>query len=57
MTEEQATHIITFPSGQRVKRTRKSGRRMRSVDGVKYFNENQIKLLRRTTRERAEIDE
>lgn len=30
--------------------------RIKSVDGIKYFNEKQIKLLRRTVRDRAEID-
>ncbi|MGO9139009.1 MAG: tyrosine-type recombinase/integrase [Syntrophales bacterium] len=57
MTEEKASQIITFPSEKRVKRTRKSEARIKNVDGVKYFNERQIKLLRRTAREQAEIDE
>ncbi len=57
MTEDRAAKIITFPSKQRVKGTKKSGGRIKSVDGVKYFNEKQIKLLRRTAREQAEIDE
>jgi site-specific recombinase XerD len=30
--------------------------RIKNVDGVKYFNERQIKLLRRTVRDQAEID-
>ncbi len=30
--------------------------RIKNVDGVKYFNEKQIKLLRRTVRDQAEID-
>jgi len=57
MTEERSSQIITFPSEKRVKRTRRSGGRIKSVDGVKYFNEKQIKLLRRTSREQAEIDD
>jgi len=30
--------------------------RIKNVDGVKYFNEKQIKLLRRTVRDQAELD-
>ena len=30
--------------------------RIKNVDGIKYFNEKQIKLLRRTVRDQAEID-
>ena len=29
--------------------------RVRNVDGIKYFNNKQIKLLRRTVRDQAEI--
>jgi site-specific recombinase XerD len=57
MTDEKATNIITFRSGQQTKRERKSRGRIKSVDGIKYFNEKQIKLLRRTAREQAELDE
>ena len=56
-SQYERREIITFPSEKRVKRTRRSGGRIRNVDGVKYFNEKQIKLLRRTAREQAEIDE
>jgi site-specific recombinase XerD len=52
-----SARIISFPSETLVKRERKSGGRIRSVDGIKYFNEKQIKLLRRTVREQAELDE
>ena len=57
MTEERAATIITFPSEQRTKRARRSQGRIKNVDGIKYFNEKQIKLLRRAAREQAEIDE
>jgi site-specific recombinase XerD len=57
MTDERATNIITFRSGQQAKKTRKTTGRIKNVDGIKYFNEKQIKLLRRTAREQAEIDE
>jgi site-specific recombinase XerD len=52
-----SARIISFPSETLVKRERKSGGRIKSVDGIKYFNEKQIKLLRRTVREQAELDE
>lgn len=57
MTEERTAQIITFRSGQQAKTARKSGGRIKNVDGIKYFNEKQIKLLRRTAREQAELDE
>jgi site-specific recombinase XerC len=56
MTPEQTAKVISFPSEQSVKRTRKSGGRIRSVDGIKYFNEKQIKMIRRAVRDQAEID-
>ena len=57
MTDERATNIITFRSGQQAKKASKTKGRIKNVDGIKYFNEKQIKLLRRTAREQAEIDE
>jgi len=56
MTEERSSQIITFPSKKCVKRTRKSGGRIKSVDGVKYFNAQQIKMIRRAVRDQAELD-
>ena len=53
MTTER-TKIIDFPSTE--PKPRKRERRIRNVDGVKYFNEKQIKLLRRNVRDQAEID-
>lgn len=54
---EHSAKIISFPSETGVKRGRKTRGRIRNVDGIKYFNEKQIKLLRRTVREQAELDE
>jgi len=45
----QTAKIIKFPT--KVKTKRRS--RIRSVDGVKYFNAKQIKLLRRTSKDQA----
>jgi len=56
MTPEQTAKVISFPSERRSKRTRKSGGRIRSVDGIKYFNEKQIKMIRRAVRDQAEMD-
>jgi site-specific recombinase XerD len=56
MTPEQTAKVISFPSEQRSKRTRKSGGRIRSVDGIKYFNEKQIKMIRRAVRDQSEMD-
>ena len=56
MTPEQTAKVISFPSELRSKRTRKSGGRIRSVDGIKYFNEKQIKMIRRAVRDQSEMD-
>jgi integrase/recombinase XerD len=45
--------IIAFPLATK-KRNRIS--RPRKIDGIKYFNRNQIRLLRRAAREQAELD-
>jgi site-specific recombinase XerD len=57
MNTELSAKVISFPSEPRTRRGRRSGGRVKSVDGVKYFNAQQIKLLRRTARDQAEIDE
>jgi integrase/recombinase XerD len=54
MKTDKSSKVISFPSPIPKKRRQKE--RIKSVDGVKYFNEKQIKLLRRTVREQAEID-
>ena len=56
MTLEQTAKVISFPSEQQSKRTHKSGGRIRSVDGIKYFNEKQIKMIRRAVRDQSEMD-
>lgn len=47
--ENQAA-IYHFPGKE------KKAKRVQNIDGVKYFNASQIKLLRRTARDRAELD-
>ena len=54
METNSSNKVIAFPKQGQAKKQRQS--RIRNVDGVKYFNEKQIKLLRRTVREQAEID-
>lgn len=54
MRAERQT-VVEFPQVQRARRGKKE--RIKSVDGVKYFNEKQIKLLRRMVRDKAEMDE
>jgi len=44
-------NIIKFPTAKG-----KRKKKIRRIEGIKYFNPSQIKLLRRTARERAELD-
>lgn len=47
--------IIRFP--EKVKRKQKPNeRRIVNIDGIKYFNKDQIRLLRRTVRDQAILD-
>ncbi len=49
------SNVISLPIRGKVKgNTRK--RKIRNVDGVKYFTEKQIKALRRTVRDQAVLD-
>ena len=49
--------VVSFPAKtEKRSRAKKDGSRVKNIDGVKYFNEKQIKLLRRTVRDEAEID-
>lgn len=51
-------NVVSFPAkAEKQSRAKRNGGRARSIDGVKYFNERQIKMLRRAVREQAEIDE
>lgn len=50
--------VIYFPKGRRKKAKDKFGQnRIKNIDGIKYFTEQQIKLLRRSVRERADLDQ
>ncbi len=45
--------IIKFPAP---KKKAAKEKRTRKIDSLKYFNSSQIKLLRRTARDQAELD-
>jgi integrase/recombinase XerD len=49
-----SSKIIEFPGTKTSKSRGKS--RIRSVDGIKYFNTGQIKLLRRRVRDNGDLD-
>jgi hypothetical protein len=50
-------HILPFPkAGKKDEGPRRKARPPRTTDTIKYFSRNQIKLLRRTAREQAELD-
>jgi len=54
--KEQSARVVSFPSAkQSTKRKRASGR-IKNIDGVKYFNDKQVKMLRRAVRDQAELD-
>ena len=48
-------NVIQFPGTKKSANRPRGKKRVRNVDGVKYFNERQIKLLRRTVRDQAEL--
>ena len=48
-------NIINLPVPKKQEKPEKK-HRIKNVDGIKYFNEKQIKLLRRTVRDQAELD-
>jgi len=54
MRPDQSATVIQFPTKPQPRSKRKE--RIKNIDGVKYFSPNQIKLLRRTVRDQAEID-
>ncbi len=56
MRTHQHRNILDFPA-QEAPRKQGKRERMRNVDGIKYFNAKQIKLIRREARDQAEIDE
>jgi site-specific recombinase XerD len=47
--------IIQFPA-KREKASSRSSQKITNIDGIKYFNQQQIKLLRRTVRDQAALD-
>ena len=51
---QASTKIIPFPGG-RHHEARSRDRRVRNTDGIKYFTWEQIRLLRRTVRAKADI--
>ena len=55
---ENTARVIPFP-GHQVSRQEDQHsapvRQIRNIDGIKYFNRQQIKLLRRTVRDQAEL--
>ena len=57
MTKEMATIIDSPANDKKRSRAKRSYGRVRNIDGVKYFSEKQIKMIRRAVRNHAEIDE
>ncbi|MGC8494617.1 MAG: tyrosine-type recombinase/integrase [Syntrophobacteraceae bacterium] len=51
----EAGKVVQFP-GTRERVSPKSTRQITNIDGVKYYGDQQIKLLRRTLRDRATLD-
>ena len=49
------SRIIQFPGTQQ-KLRREASHKITNVDGIKYFSQQQIKLLRRTVRDQATLD-
>jgi len=50
-----ASKVVQFPSKSE-KVSPKADRHIKNLDGIKYFNLQQIKLLRRTVRDQATLD-
>lgn len=54
----EGANVIDFPVNTRKRsRAKRDGGRVKNIDGVKYFNDKQIKMIRRAVRDQAEIDE
>ncbi|MGA2227585.1 MAG: tyrosine-type recombinase/integrase [Syntrophobacteraceae bacterium] len=51
----EAGRVIEFP-GTRERVSPKAPRQIQNIDGVKYYTDQQIKLLRRTVRDQAALD-
>ncbi len=54
--KEQSARVVSFPSAKPVTKKKQASSRIKNIDGVKYFNVKQIKMLRRTVRDQAELD-
>lgn len=53
--DTETGRIIQFPGQQEKPRNRPS-RKVENIDGIKYFTEQQVKLIRRTVRDQAILD-
>jgi site-specific recombinase XerD len=53
--DTKSSRTIQFPGNQE-KVSTKASRQIQNVDGIKYYTDQQIKLLRRTVRDRAALD-
>jgi integrase/recombinase XerD len=53
--EKETRKVVQFP-GNRQKPSRELSRQIQNIDGIKYFNQQQIKLLRRAVRDQAVLD-
>ena len=51
----ETNRVIQFP-GSRERVSPKAPRQIQNIDGVKYYSDQQIKLLRRTIRDQAALD-
>jgi site-specific recombinase XerD len=54
MKQAKKSNVLTLPGRDQHKAGRKD--RIKNVDGIKYFNSQQIKALRRRVRDKAEAD-
>jgi len=54
MRTDHPPNVVDFPSVTQPRGKRE--KRIKNIDGIKYFSERQIKLLRRTVRDQAELD-
>jgi len=53
--DTKSSRTIQFPGNQE-KVSTKASRQIQNVDGIKYYTDQQIKLFRRTVRDRAALD-
>lgn len=53
--DASSSRVIPFPGTQANVR-REPSRQIKNIDGIKYFTQQQIKLLRRTVRDQAALD-